>query len=104
MGQLESSYQRKREILYSLYGDCLELIEKRCDPCFLYAWDAHGQVSSSIAQHNSVKQNNFCLRRSTTRRSSIKKPRLPSVKSKNAVKICDDVKEQKGQLVGILIN
>ncbi|KAL7071637.1 hypothetical protein ACQ4LE_009513 [Meloidogyne hapla] len=41
--ELESSYQRKREILYSLYGDCLELIEKRCDPCFLYAWDAHGQ-------------------------------------------------------------
>ena len=60
------------------------------------------KLKEKVPQHNSTKQDNICLRRATTRKSLIKKPRLPSIKSKNTVTV-DDEKEKNEDLVGILI-
>ena len=49
--------------------------------------------SFSVTQQNSIKQDNFCLRRSTTRRSSVEKPRLITKKWKNTGKYLDDEKD-----------
>ena len=59
------------------------------------------KLKEKFPQHNSNKQDNICLRRATTRKSLIKKPRLPSIKSKNAVTMYDE-KEKNEQFVGIL--